>query len=299
MAGMEQKARFVTGFVDINRIEKSGRRGWDVYKERFKWLLSLPIELVVYAEPDHLREIMAMPRVANVKGIEFSDDELGTTYEYEQLEAAISRIKPDNINKEKDTPLLILVGRQKVRWLKEQAKTDVRKDHWWIDFGIAWDGLPRPESTAAIMRAAKDGSPNPSECSICSVTYIPSCMMERSIYYSRYRWPVASGWFGGNASAVHFMSSFFEDEWTKALGEGYAPFDEMVHGRVARRRAVYAQHFGDYRSCIANTFEAKMDHDLIRYMANRASYYRDEGAAEARWCAMRPHMTPATWGIFD
>jgi hypothetical protein len=301
-----RRATFVTGFVDIDRIERSGRRGWDVYRERFKWLLNLPINLVVYAEPDHILEIGRIPRRANLEFVRTDVDEFSSPELMRALADAISVVPDANINKRKDTPLLTLVGRQKVEWLHAQAKANVfRSDHfWWVDFGIAWDGLPKPESEAAIIRASEVEFPVAADwISICSVTYVPKIIVrDRKKYYLRYWWPVASGWFGGTRVGIERMHREFLDEWYVSLGNGCAPFDEMVHGRVMmdeRRECVYIPHYGDYRSCIANTFECRMDHELVTWMANRATYFGDHFESTKRWAVMRPYMTPQRWKVYD
>jgi len=299
-------ATFVTGFIDIDRIERTGRRGWDEYRERFKWLLGLPIDLVVYAETDHALEISRMPRRANIDIIETDIDSFVNPDTVRALQDAIDRINDGNVNKRKDTPLLTLVGKQKVEWLAEQAKLNLfgSKHLWWVDFGIAWEGLPKPESEVAILRAANEEHPIRAEgISICSVTYVPHAIVEdQRKYYSRYWWPVASGWFGGKEIAIDRMHCAFVSEWRDALAHGCAPFDEMVHGRVMmdeNRPWIYKPHYGDYRSCIANTFEAKLDHELILWMSNRARYFDDIEAADARFNAIRSHMTPQQWKVYD
>jgi hypothetical protein len=293
---------FVTGFVDLDRIEQSGRRGWDEYRRRFEWLLGLPITLIVYAEPDHLEELKAMPRIADVIWRETNIAELSTPEELAKLAGCIGRIEDRNITKIKDTPLLTIVGRQKVRWLEQVSREFDRCRYWWIDFGIAWDGLPREESRAVIEALSSDHwTDRDNRIGICSVTYVPRhVLVRRSVYYSRYWWPVASGWFGGNRHAVRNLSNAFEHEWTQALAEGCAPLDEMVHGWLLHHDPMrYCPHYGDYRSCIANTFEARQDHSLILWMSNRARYFGDVNEADRRFQAIWPYMTMADWKVYD
>jgi hypothetical protein len=284
----------VTALFDLGSRQNTTRRPIEDYLNHGKYILSLPVNLMVYIEPKHVDWVKEQ-RKDNLIVIPTIFDDLPYYQKLDQI-VRCRKINPIlNANPNKDTPIYMVTIWSKMTLLQDAiTRNPFASTHFgWIDYGLAYMADTRYALADKIFnyiptcREAKDQQ-------ILSHGEIPTCreakdqqilshgeipnkikllmlmpysselLKDRKEYFKYIRGNIAATLFTGSATNLLTFCHEFDKITQELLNEDLAPSEESIFPLIVDKNPhLFEFYYGDYSGILANYRYHRINFTLI------------------------------------
>ncbi len=253
MPEIDKKWVFVTGFFNITKHSNKSYN-IDDYIKWSEFVLSLPVQLVIYCEED-LVDTFRQIRRKHVpdEHTQFVIKAFADLPYYRYLEKVRqNRLTVKPCFDPRNSPEYFTIICSKFTLLNDTIDQNYfgQEDNFyaWIDFGLVKNSGPDYDSIKAITNVYRR------KCSFCYINYTAEHIMnDYDKYYSRIRWGTACGFFTADRTHMKQLCIFFDEEAVKTIELGYGHGEEQVIAVIYHEHPeLFEFYYGDYNELLCN-----------------------------------------------
>jgi len=270
---MASSITLVTALFDLGAREGSARRSIDEYLQHTKWVMQLPVPIVIYAESSILPKLLEQRRgleaLTLTKEITLEDSKY---YPYlGRIKASRSKNPIRNANPIKDTPNYCVVNWTKFDLLQRVAtENPFKTTHLaWIDAGLS--------HVADVGHFLEDRLLQPTDRIKLLVLRLfhKNDLLNLKDYLSILRGLVGSGYVSGSVGNIQLLCQRVQTTVDNLISE-FAPSEKQLMPLLdLMYPEMFEHYYGDYKSTFTNyrTVRGDWGHLLWMMITGRNSNY--------------------------
>jgi hypothetical protein len=248
---INDKWTLVTCLYDLGKYNDSPGKGLENYKKHGQFLLSLPINLVIFCDPEE-EEYFKQERakhgyLSKTKIFSIPFDQFPY---YSYKDRIVENRKINKINDGRNTYLYFVLVSSKFFMIDTIINHNPFKSEYfgWIDFGV---GHTVGRFTHQIVRSLQVYR---EKCSFCYINYTPEHIMKNNKdYYYFGRCGTACGFFTGNKNNMKQLCDNFNKKWIETVESGFGHAEEQIIPLLyIENPDIFEFYFGDYVDLFAN-----------------------------------------------
>lgn len=252
---LSSKITIVTALFDLEKRENSGRKSARHYLNLATKILTIPQNMIIFAEPHLIEELKQKRPDALQSRTRFISLPLEAVPYYSLLkEITIARQRNPiaGTSPQKDTPLYAVVNWSKLFVM--QLTLDFNpfgSDRFaWIDIGL---GDQHNIGNFRYVEEDQVFQLMPGKIRVGILNYFSEVMVRAPDYYSKLRYISAAGWITGDIHSMNKLCQEFDVEVRSCLAQQVAPSEEMILPMlIVKHPQLFDWYVANYDSLLIN-----------------------------------------------